>query len=288
MKHCAGKSSRWIKWILLLGIIAVIIMFIFVQPLSHYRLQAGQSQPEEEISQLLDKKRFSDEDYQSLFCQTGLGKCTVDKLRASDDYSKGDILKFQKAYLNKSETECKKTSIVTKQDRVVDWEENGTSLAPVEDGDILVSFSSHTFGWRHGHAGIVVDAEAGTCLEAIVVGCDSEFTKLKQWKRYSSFAILRLKGASLEERHAIAAYAEKNLCDIPYSLTSGVFGEKAPTDGNKLTAQCAYLIWYAYAHFGYDLDSDGGRLVTVKDIAESPKLKAVQIFGMDASRFDYD
>ena len=32
---------------------------------------------------------------------------------------------------------------------------------------------------------------------------------------------------------------------------------------------------------GFDLDSDGGRIVTAKDIANSSLLEVVQIFGVD-------
>jgi hypothetical protein len=38
-------------------------------------------------------------------------------------------------------------------------------------------------------------------------------------------------------------------------------------------------VWYAWQVFGYDLDSDGGRLVTVEDIWESDLLEIVQVYG---------
>ena len=45
------------------------------------------------------------------------------------------------------------------------------------------------------------------------------------------------------------------------------------------------LPWYAWARQGFDLDSDGGRLVTVADLAASPLLELVQVRGMDPALF---
>lgn len=60
---------------------------------------------------------------------------------------------------------------------------------------------------------------------------------------------------------------------LPYRLSSGLLGEKFPSQPEG--SQCAYLIWYAYRHFGYDLDSDSGALVTVNDLLHSPLLETV-------------
>ena len=43
---------------------------------------------------------------------------------------------------------------------------------------------------------------------------------------------------------------------------------------------CAHLVWYAYNRFGYDVDSDGGVIVTPRDIFESPVWEVVQVYGM--------
>ena len=43
--------------------------------------------------------------------------------------------------------------------------------------------------------------------------------------------------------------------------------------------QCAHLVWLAYAAYGYDIDSNGGLIVTPKDIAESELFEVVQIYG---------
>ena len=45
--------------------------------------------------------------------------------------------------------------------------------------------------------------------------------------------------------------------------------------------QCAHLVWYAYRHFGVDLDSNGGLVVTPPEMANSPYVEVVQIYGFD-------
>ena len=112
----------------------------------------------------------------------------------------------------------------------------------------------------------------------------------------------------------MAAFAQANLLDVPYRLTAGLWGEKLPWQakeraaalGGEQTAaapadeavlvnpdqkrkdtsllggtQCAHLIWSAFAAAGYDIDSDGGWLVTPRDLARSPLLEVVQVYGVD-------
>ena len=55
--------------------------------------------------------------------------------------------------------------------------------------------------------------------------------------------------------------------------------DKAPADLKK--TQCSHLVWYPYAQFGYDIDSDGSWLVTPKDITNSEYLEVVQVYGVD-------
>ncbi len=150
-------------------------------------------------------------------------------------------------------------------------------LPPLEDGDILLTACAHSFGWRHGHAALVVNAAQGTTLEAFTIGVPSGLRQTARWENYPSYAVLRLKGATAEQRRTIARYAQSHLTQVPYRLTSGLVGERTadPPPGS----QCAYLVWCAYRHFGIDLDSDGGRLVTVADLWSSPLLETVYSVG---------
>ena len=283
-----GKGFRWcrivIRGLFLVGV-ALVLIASLPQMLLHLKptYDPGRQVPIETIA---GKHTLTDDDYQLLLEQTGLGKCAVEELRQATDYQEQDILRFQKARFCERPLQCRQTGLLTRQDCAEDAAGKQIPMVPVQDGDILVSFSSHTFGWRHGHAGLVIDADKGLCLEAIVIGCDSELENLNHWKSYSNFAILRLK-ASAKTRAQIADFASQNLCGVPYGLTSGLFGKKVQPLSKTLTAQCAYLIWYAFIQFGYDLDSDGGKAVTVKNLSESDDLELVQVYGMNSLKIKH-
>ena len=171
----------------------------------------------------------------------------------------------------------------TREDRTVPGGGVKFQFSDLQPGDILVTLSTHSLGWRHGHAALVLDEE--TTLESTVWGEDSSLGKTDSWKRYSGFAVLRVKDAP-EMGERVAEYAERELCGVPYHLSAGVLGEKAPdTEAPYFGVQCAYLVWYAWNSFGVDLDSDGGRLVTPADLLLSDKLEVVQLYGMDPRKF---
>jgi len=166
---------------------------------------------------------------------------------------------------------CSPLSLFVREERLPDGQYH--PLPELEDGDILVTRCTHSFGWRHGHAALVVDAESGRTLEAVTLGVPSGYSSVQSWRTYPSFSVLRLKGADAGTRREAARYAQIHLQDLPYRLTSGLLGEKAPAP--PAGSQCAYLVWYAYQQLGYDLDGDGGRLVTVADLLQSPLLETV-------------
>lgn len=264
------------------GAVLLLLMIVFVQPGVHIGVNRGNEEISKiDIHKILSKSELNRSDYVKLFQQTGLGKAAVDQMRRGANENQEDILAFQERFLYPAEPECRSGSLITKQD-VLKKGERG-KLVSLEDGDVLLSFSSHSLGWRHGHAGLVVDSQKELCLEAACPGSQSDLKTCSHWEQYSDFLVLRLAGASAEQRRQIALYAREHLIHIPYSLTCGLLWEKQqPEDAG---AQCAYLIWAAYRHFGYDVDSDGGRLVTVKDLAGSSAFEAVQIFGLNPDLF---
>ncbi len=164
---------------------------------------------------------------------------------------------------------CRPMNLITREDYLA---AGSQALPALEEGDILLTFSTHSFGWRHGHAGLVVDGERALVLEAEILGRPSSVVPADHWRSYSTLLVLRLKGVEPEVRRSVADFALQTLNGTPYRLTSGWFGEQA---ADAVTVQCAYLVWYAYAHFGNDLDGDGGMLVTVADLAASPLLEQV-------------
>ena len=220
-------------------------------------------------------------DYETLFLQTGLGKSAVDRLVSQGDFD--TALRLQDALFEPAETSC--TSLFgwfTREDRRKADER--ITLVDLQPGDIILSFSTHSVGWRHGHAGLVLDENS--VLESVSIGEVSEVVSAGHWTTYSNFVVLRVKGIDAVLGEEAASYARENLCDISYRLLSGWIGEKAlETDEAWFGAHCSYLVWYAWNQFGYDLDSDGGRLVTCDDILNSDLLEIVQVYGMDPETF---
>ena len=248
---------------------------------------------------ILQKPAPPPADYDLLLHQTGLVRPGVDELYEANQQWR--LLGLQERFHAPAEVECCRDNLFTRSERLTNFRElvydgnpaqlqvasAGTAEAgtgslsefyfmpTAQTGDILVTFNGHVFGWRSGHAALVVDAEKRLTLEAIMPGFDSEICSLDDWQEYPGFALLRLKGASREEREQIAAYAQKYLTGLPYSLA-------AFTDASQSLSgtQCAHLVWYAYQHFGYNLNSDGGPIVTPDDLFHSDLLELVQIYGL--------
>lgn len=219
-------------------------------------------------------------DYQTIFEQTGLGKSAAQKLIDEDKFDL--ILEAQETFFNPPNPKCNDMfSFFVKEDRM---DETGVDFVDLQPGDILLSLSTHSFGWRHGHAGLVIDDES--VLESEVIGTKSKINPLYHFGTYSNYAVLRIKDVTPKQQEEVVAFAKENLQGVWYSVAAGFVGDKAPScESDDFRVQCAYLVWYAYNYFGYDLDSDGGCLVSTYDILHSDKLEIVQIFGMNPKEF---
>lgn len=215
---------------------------------------------------------YTENEYEFIRAQTGLSRSAVDSLASPEQ-----LLKYQDRYFGGADFNCKMNSPVSFEERI-----SGVPalLAPLEDGDILITNCSHVLSWRNGHAAIVVDAENGITLEAVVIGSNSRTQDISKWTRYPNFAVLRLKGADKRERAKIARSAMENLDNIPYMASIGLFPAKYSELSLASGTQCAHLVWLAYAAYGYDIDSNHGLIVTPKDIFESDLFERIQIFGM--------
>lgn len=236
------------------------------------------------IENILSKEELSNEDYETLYFQTGLGKSAIDELRKDNPDFRRVMLNFQSNFFSDIQFISEKNTIISKEEFVID--ENGnytncTELSPIQNGDILITKSSRTYGWRNGHAALVVDEDRGTVLECAVLGTDSGLTDINKWTKYPNFMIFRLRDASREMRNKIAASALENLYPVPYSLTVGIFSSKSKKAGEINCTNCSHLVWQAFKLYEFDLDSDKSLIVTPKDIANSPLLEVVQVFGVD-------
>lgn len=230
-----------------------------------------------DLTALLAKESWSADDYRALCAQTGLAPAALDLLRERGQLDQ--VPAVQEAYFQPVSLRCTASSLVSRCERRAGCR---ARLAALEDGDILITPCSHVFGWRNGHAALVVDAAHGVTLEAVVLGQDSALRDVARWERIPAVAVYRLRGVDAETRAAIAQAAVRRLAGVPYSLTVGLLSPKrAP--GAVTGTQCAHLVWEAYAAFGYDLDANGGPLVTPGDLARSPLLELKQVYGLPLS-----
>ena len=131
---------------------------------------------------------------------------------------------------------------------------------------------------------LVVDSEKNIILEHMSVGNNSILSYAKKWGNYPAFAVLRYPD-KIKAKKA-AKYAQEKLLDIPYSIFAGLIEKDKSKNDEISSSHCSHIVWQAYKAVGVDLDSNGGRIVTPKDLAKSDKLKLVQIFGLDPKDFN--
>ncbi len=167
-------------------------------------------------------------------------------------------------------------------EEMVLWEEGYRGaylpMVPLEEGDILLTPNSRSFGWRQGHAALVIGEEQ--TLESFVMGENSSYQHSSKWQGFPAVLVLRAKEEGLGE--AAAEYALDYLLDVPYNLAIGVLSRKHLPLGEKAwSTQCSHLVWQAYQWLGVDLDSNGWGLVTPQDLAFSEHLELVQIWGVN-------
>lgn len=229
--------------------------------------------PREDITLLTLKKAtdYSDAEFKRAFMQTGLGRSAVMSLSDTDE-----LISYQRRFF----TEPDYRRVFRTPFFCEEYVDKPTvKIVPVEKGDVLVTCSSHVMTWRNGHAAIVTDAESGKTLEAVVIGKPSSYCTVKKWEHYPNFKLLRLKDAPAEVRSAAADIADRYFDELPYNLLAGIYPPKYCEASRATGTQCAHLVWLAYASVGYDIDSNGGLIVTPDDISESTYFEVVQTYG---------
>lgn len=231
-----------------------------------------------EVYKKLEKgESLTEKDYDLIFSQTGLGKPSVDFLSATPE----KINEYREYYLADKDYGCVREGVFACHEFITDSEGNAIQNPPfvnLQNGDIIITLSIHSLGWRHGHAAIVVDAEAGTTAQAVMIGEKSDFGHIGEWREFPLVAVLRPKNVNTEIIDEVVLFTEEKLIGIDYSLASGLLSGR---DENTIptTTHCAHYVWYAYKCFGIDVDSNGGRIVTPKEILHSENLEIVQVYG---------
>ena len=154
------------------------------------------SYSKEDITHIIDSKNVSDTDLEFVFRQTGVSPQIARDLINSQNTDL--LLKLNEKYF--AEPENKRNYIffpLTAEERNT---ASATELVPVKNGDILITFNTHTCDWRHGHAAIVTNAEKGEILEHKSVGNVSELGNIRQWGSYPSFVVLRYPDDDLAQK----------------------------------------------------------------------------------------
>ncbi|MBQ2677119.1 MAG: hypothetical protein IJF54_06960 [Clostridia bacterium] len=267
-----------ISLLLLVAITIAVLELFFVHNINGYRPDPA---TKTDLTDILKKDVFSHNDYDIIFSQTGLKQPAVDAIKAKEENFSDAILSYQDAYLAETQVQCNLwVGFVTRHDELTDAYGNtvlGPHFADLQPGDILVSFSTHTTGWMHGHAALVIDEN--TILESMVMGSKSTYSNVNFLRDYSNYIVLRVKDASEQTRKQVVEFAKEQLYDIPYHLLSGIVGYP-DHNADIFGANCSYLVWYAYKQFGFDLDG-GPYPVTPLDILKSDKTQIVQVSGVN-------
>lgn len=235
-----------------------------------------------DLSALLQQETFTEEEYEILFRQTGLGKAAISDLREESEDFAESVRFFQTQKL--APLRYRQTFLffpTTTAEQLLDEEGNERflTLPPLKNGDILITRSTKTLCYHHGHCALVFDAEHGKTAEALMIGTPSAILQTDLWCSYPTLLILRPKEADSDDIENMLTYAQKSLTGVPYNLLTGLI-KKDKSDRERADyTQCSHLVWQAYRQLGIELDSDGGWLVTPCDIARSDELEVVFSYG---------
>ena len=273
IKNKKDINKRWMI-VLIIFLFVIIMHHIYNNSYSFYEIKY----PKENISKVLEKDSFSEDDYMVIFNQTGVSPGSAKKLIDNGEYMLLEAV--QKLYFKKPK--IKKSYIAFP---VTVSEKNTSYRVPFVDikkGDILVTFNTHTLDWRHGHCAIVIDEKEGHLIEHMSIGNPSCTTNIREWRKYPSFVVLRYHDEDIASK--AAEYAENHLVGIDYNVFAGVL-KKDKSQVENLSSQCAHIVWQAYKAVGVDIDSSKDVFVVPKDIAMSDGLNVVQIYGINPSDY---
>lgn len=238
---------------------------------------------EADLSQIAAKEELSAGDYDLLWQQTGLSKSDIDLIWVKETDIAGTLYRYQQRFLAKSAFDSEVLSGFSKTERIADRNQY-YQLYDLQEGDVLLTKSTHTLCYRHGHSGLYLGGGEEHLLEATVIGAPASLTTAAAWGGYPTGMQLRVSEAAAakagmsvtELGAAVAAYAQEDLRGDDYHLLSGLFGIGVDTDAT----QCAYLIYEAYAHFGVEVSSRTFP-VTPSSLLQSGAFDLIQVWGVD-------
>lgn len=279
-----NKLARVLTVVLIVGILFMPCVFV-INEISDLQAYKNVSEIDEnawnEAYEGIQSGKLSESDYENIFLQTGLGRAAVKKLIETDSGDKIDM--YRSHYIKEKKFECVRTGVFACHEKLLDSENKpiqNPPFADLQNGDILVTLSIHSLGWRHGHAAIVVDAEEGTLLQAQMIGEKTNLSSISEWRELPRVAVLRPKNTDPKIIDQLVDFAKENYVGIDYSL----FADYIPNNISEETkipkkTHCANIVKTLYGIYGIDVDSNGGRMVTPNEIFQCENLEIVQIYG---------
>lgn len=275
-------KNRYKKFLVILLVFVIIVNVIEkISEIGDYYIVDYEKKDINEI--LLEG--IDEEEYITLKEQTGLGKEAVKEILKKDD-AISILNNFQQQNFAQYNVECEYMFFpVTKGESLKDntGSEVKLNIPEIKNGDIFFTQSTHTLFFRHGHVGLVTNADSSEVLEAMMLGTNSMYNRVSAWRNYPTLAILRPKNLSEEEIKAVIDYAKENLFDIEYSLTAGIFDDDENPHEISST-HCSHLVWHAYMSAGINIDSNRGRIVLPEDFLKSDELEIVWSYGINATK----
>lgn len=266
------KRVGIIVFAVVFALAVVFAFFMICDAVAHNTARTVPNYPRQDLSDVLVKEEWSDEDYDLIYRQTGLTRAYFEGLDARPDEE--FILRCQNDLFFEGEYEHDADTFGTAHDYFPD---EYFAMVELEPGDVLISASVHTMGWKNGHAALVVGGSS--VLQAFGVGTVSDIVSPSWFRRAANFMVLRPK-LEKSETDRVVSWALENMNGVEYSLFTGIFSPKDQTDDPRDT-QCAHLVWQAYYACGYDIDSTGGPVVSPKNIANSDLFEVIQVNGFD-------
>ncbi len=259
-----------------LGIIIIgVILYIFINPI----LTEPKETKFEDISYIVNKLNKKESltlnEFNTLSVQTGLSKTSIEKFLTK--YEPNKLYDYQNDHLKNQEEVISTFFLGSYQHEL---KNNHLPFVDVQNGDILITSTSHTFGYRHGHSGIVVDIDKGLTVESYTPFSNSKYDKLYTWLAFPEVMVLRLKEEYRDILSDVIEYTKNYLVGVKYSLLASTKAKFTTSTSPKKT-QCSHLVWAAFYAYGIDLNSDGSWLVTANDIARSPYLEVVEVKGFN-------
>lgn len=249
-----SKKNRIMSTLLLLTAMSVLFLYNWTAEAvdsAHVMPATAQKDINGLINKAITATQLSKAEIHLLSEQTGLSEATIQEMLHSGHVS--ELLFIHNIYFASVTIEEIRTTPLT----ISEWLAEdplpgygGMPMVDIQNGDILITKNSRFLGWRNGHAGLVVDAENGLILEAIMLGSPSQLCNISKWESYPSFLVLRLREEFMlpedndevqcnttvtdvvvsdsadTTAENVAAYASQHLVGVPYQLLAGVFSRE--------------------------------------------------------------